>query len=147
MSAKDIIRILEKYRATVAGYESQLRLDFAALIVQGMEDRDWSQRQLSDACGLKEPFISRVVNGESNCTYQTTAKILHVLGIKPRIVRDTASNEHGYTSAARLMLVPVEGHSYGEEEEHPTIGAYKFESYTNRLARVDTSETHGVAVV
>jgi transcriptional regulator with XRE-family HTH domain len=63
-----------------------MRNDFAQLIAEGLRAKGMTQRELADATGTQEAFISRLIHGESNLQLSTIAKILQPLGIVPTII-------------------------------------------------------------
>lgn len=83
---QDLRTMLEDFEdsADSAGYD--LRLDLADLILSSLQRRGWTQKQLAQAVGMKESFITRVVHGGSNCTFGVAGKLLHALNIKAKLV-------------------------------------------------------------
>ncbi len=85
----DLIRErLAQFRRTPRGYGRVLRNSLSRIIVDRLDEHGWSQRQLAEAAGMRESFISRVIHGASNCTFDVAGRILHALGA-PAAVYDT----------------------------------------------------------
>lgn len=85
----DLIRErLAQFRRTPRGYGRVLRNSLSRIIVDRLDEHGWSQRQLAEAAGMKESFISRVIHGASNCTFDVAGRILHAVGA-PAAVYDT----------------------------------------------------------
>lgn len=81
-----------------AGYA--LRLDLAALVIRAMKRRGWSQQKLADEAGMKPAFVCRIVNAESNCTFETAGRLLFALGETARLVepQTTASTDDDHVA-------------------------------------------------
>ena len=83
---KNILSALGEFSNTETSVGLELRLSFSELVLRKLRDKQWSQPDLADATGLKESFLSRVVNSEANCTFDTAGKLLFAFGIlKPKI--------------------------------------------------------------
>lgn len=67
-------------------YALSLRNDFAALIERGLEERGLTQRELAIIAGLKESYISRLINVATNFKVGVAARVLVPLGIVPMLV-------------------------------------------------------------
>ncbi len=82
---RDLQRIVDSFldEPESAGYE--LRLNLSELIVEGMHRRDWSQRQLAEAAGVKESYITRLIHADANCTFESAGNVLFALGIRAKL--------------------------------------------------------------
>ncbi len=54
-------------------------LDFALELVRQRERRGWTQRQLAEVSGIKQPMIARIERGSQSPRYSTIRKLLHAL--------------------------------------------------------------------
>ena len=67
-------------------FQLSLRQDLATLIFEGLDRAGMSQEALARASGKKPSYISRLVNGSTNCKLAAVAQVLVPLGIEPMIV-------------------------------------------------------------
>lgn len=121
-------------------YALSLRNDFAALIERGLAERGLTQRELASLAGLKESYISRLINVATNFKVGVAARVLVPLGIEPMLVdrvewdelrraRAAAQASTGYvngtkgtsvqrsrtaSSAANVRVGPIGDSSQGE---------------------------------
>lgn len=86
MTDEYIDDLLDEFEKTVPGFAGSLRLDFADLVMTGLRRKGFTQARLSDEAGVQESTISRVIHAEGNSTFETVAKLLHALGVKPTLV-------------------------------------------------------------
>lgn len=84
-TTQDLRKILNEFEASAFGFGVDLRFDLGDLLIKGMKDRGWSQKQLAEAVGKKPSFINRIIHGESNCTFDIAGLLLHAVGIRPSI--------------------------------------------------------------
>ena len=77
--------VAEHWR-TAEGHALRLRLNLAEIIMRGLRRKGWTQRELGVKFGCKQPFISRILHGDANCTLKTVGKILHALDVKVKLV-------------------------------------------------------------
>jgi len=63
-----------------------MRLDLADLIINKLRATDEPQKDVAKRAGLRESFVSRLVHADSNFTALVAAKVLHALGIRPKLV-------------------------------------------------------------
>ncbi|KKL74080.1 hypothetical protein LCGC14_2068450 [marine sediment metagenome] len=87
--------LLAEYEATPESRGLELRLNLAEIVIRQLRELGWTQRDLASRTSMKEPFISRIVHSNANCTLDTAGKLLFALGIHARIeqvraVEDTA---------------------------------------------------------
>jgi len=121
--AKDLLRILDEFEATPESVGIDLRLDLADLIIAQLDRKRWTQKRLAQRCGMKESFVSRIIHAESNCTFDVAGRLLHALGVKPKLtvaqtkptiplIERAATSETGWTQP----FAPEAGITYGQEE-------------------------------
>lgn len=60
----------------------QFRLDLSTLLCELLDENDWTQKQLAEAAGMKEAVVSRIVNADSNCKFETAGRLLFALGVR-----------------------------------------------------------------
>jgi len=73
---------LSKFYETPESVGYHFRLNLASIITDYLGDKDWTQKQLADAAGMKESQVSRIVHAESNCTFDTAGRVLFALGLR-----------------------------------------------------------------
>ena len=95
----DLRTDLKNFNATPDALAMELRLDLAGIIVARLKTLGWTQRDLAQATGLKESFISRIIHSNANCTLSTVATILAALD-----VRATLSQAASEPGAAKKSL-------------------------------------------
>ena len=105
---------LAAFHESPSGFAMSLRNDFARLIVQRLEDMNWSQRDLARAIKKPDSFVSRLIHGKSNCELETVGEVLHALQTKPALVaRDIVSDTAAAQSAT--CVIGTTGEEHGQE--------------------------------
>lgn len=84
--SRELQDALDAIESSASGYQLELSLDVADLVLRGLADRKMTQKDLSIASGVPEARITGYVHGNHNPTLLTVARLLHALGIKPRIM-------------------------------------------------------------
>lgn len=92
-----------------------LRDDFSQLILKGLRQTGLKQRQLAEAAGCEESYISRFVNVTSDFKSGTAAKVLEALDIWPVLV-DKADLD-------RLIELDRRNIEHAEAQETNTAGS------------------------
>lgn len=116
----DLIRErLAQFRRTPRGYGRVLRNSLSRIIVDRLEEHGWSQRQLAEAAGMRESFISRVIHGASNCTFDVAGRILHAVGA-PAAVYDTTE----YTVVPAPLLAQSDQTLSDDDDRQTEIASY-----------------------
>ena len=82
---------IQEYGESADGYASDLKLDLADLVLQGLDRNGISQRELAKRARVSESKISKIVHSDWNWTAKTAAKLLRALGIKATLVESTAT--------------------------------------------------------
>ena len=85
--ASDFLNALEDYKQNDP--ESQgvhLRLNLAEIVIRQLNANGWTQAELAERIGKKEPFISRIIHSDTNCTFDTAGRILFALGVQAELV-------------------------------------------------------------
>ena len=67
-------------------YATDLRLDVARLVRQGLRRKHWSADRLAKTTGQPPLWIHDLLKGESVCMLSDIAVVLHALGVKPKLV-------------------------------------------------------------
>jgi transcriptional regulator with XRE-family HTH domain len=62
-----------------------LRLDLAEIILRALNERGWTQRQLADAAGMREQYVTRVIHSSQNCTVDIIGRLLFALQVKAKL--------------------------------------------------------------
>ena len=118
---KKIRDALERFDSTPASAGLDLRLSLSGLILKHLECNGWTQGELARRAGLKEPYISRVLHGNANCTLDTVGKLLFALGTTAQLQeRGVVSEPPVVTRQARVSTYPklkllTQDSTYGEE--------------------------------
>jgi predicted XRE-type DNA-binding protein len=78
----------EEVRAHIEEAEVQAELDreeqtFACRVEALLEERDWSQGQLAEAIGVKQPAVSLLLSRRARPQRRTVEKIASALGVPP----------------------------------------------------------------
>lgn len=76
-----ILQSLDDFEKTPESVGFDLRLSLSDLILKHLHLNGWTQKQLADESGMKEPSISRILNSDTNCTLDTAGRLLHALGV------------------------------------------------------------------
>ena len=108
---QSIRKRLSDYQSSPKGYGTGLRHDVAAIIVQRLEELNWTQRDLAKAMGKPESFVSRLIHRNANCELETVGEVLHALGVKPSIVAREVL-------ASSCLPSPTEAAGSTDEESH-----------------------------
>lgn len=85
---KNWASVVDNFRKTERGYTHGLKLDLCSLVAQALSKKGWSQKKLAEKAGMKESYISDVLNNKRNWTAESASKILFALGVKPRLLED-----------------------------------------------------------
>lgn len=86
---RELLDELRAFNETPESVGYDLRLDLAELILEELRAKQWTQKQLADATGMKPSFITRLVNSANNCTFEVAGRVCHALGLRPKLVRAT----------------------------------------------------------
>lgn len=85
------------------------RLDLAEIVGRELRAKGWTQRKLAEVASVKEPFISRILHSEANCTFDTAGRLLFALGVQGTLVSEESRVERN------LYLVTMTGERRGIE--------------------------------
>lgn len=81
----ELMQSLQDFESLPDAIALDLKLDFSEIVIQSLRNKGWTQKQLADATGMKEAYISRIVHADQNCTLAVIGKICHALDIKPKL--------------------------------------------------------------
>jgi transcriptional regulator with XRE-family HTH domain len=132
-NVQDILQALHEYEQDPESSGVQLRLDLATIILRRLKAKGWTQRQLAQKSGFKEPFISRLLHSSSNCTFDTAGRVLRALGVEAKIEEVAPSEE---------QCLYYNGKS-GERTQYLTRGVSSEEEIST--ARCASTEEIGIA--
>ena len=112
MNAKirSILAALETYKQTPESVGLELRLSLSQTILRHLKAKGWTQSKLAKKTGMKEPFISRVLHSNANCTLDTAGKLLFALGIRARFEETVSGATH---STLRIADYKCQGDTDG----------------------------------
>jgi transcriptional regulator with XRE-family HTH domain len=75
--------------------ESLPKIDLGINIIRLREERGWTQQQLAEATGLKQPRVANIERSVSNPTLLTITRIANALGVRvERLFADTSVRRH-----------------------------------------------------
>ncbi len=77
-----VVRALDGFNDNPQSVGMRFRLDLSKLICDALDAKGWTQRDLAREAGMKESFVSRVVNADSNCTFDVAGRLLFALGAR-----------------------------------------------------------------
>jgi ribosome-binding protein aMBF1 (putative translation factor) len=81
-TTRNLLETLTEAERLTEGSGIDLRLDLSKLILEQLALLGWTQKELAKRAGMKEPFVTRVLNADSNCTFAIADRLLRALGIK-----------------------------------------------------------------
>lgn len=84
---RELLDDLEEFNRTPESVGYDLRLDLAELVLEELRAKKWSKGDLARAAGMHPPFLTRIVNSASNCTFEVAGRICHALRVRPKLVR------------------------------------------------------------
>jgi ribosome-binding protein aMBF1 (putative translation factor) len=117
-SVDNILKALDAFTKTPADIGMDLRLSLAEIVLRKLREKGWNQRALAREAGLKEPFVSRVIHSNANCTFDTAGKLLFALGARARI-RETPDVKQAVvgrsTSGEITTLKLIGAETHGQE--------------------------------
>jgi transcriptional regulator with XRE-family HTH domain len=133
----NIDQTIEKFDKTADSIGVDLRLDFADLIIHGLKQKKWSQKELADRVGLKESYISRLIHSNANCTFETVGRILHAFDMRAELSIRKPSHSQAIWDSTEKMVVKIaesKDTQYGKEdyqtdEEQIFIDQYQTEGF------------------
>lgn len=107
---KSLLHSLEDFKKTHESVGLELRLSFAEFIIDQLDQKGWTQKQLAKKAGMKEPAISRVIHSDANCTFETAGKLIWALGIRAKIseVTTDVATEAAYSSGPIVKASTVD---------------------------------------
>lgn len=82
---KELQKQLARFEQTPESYGLDLRLDLADIVLRGLRERGWTQKQLAQKVGMKESFVSRIIHANANCTFDVAGRILVAFENRPRL--------------------------------------------------------------
>jgi transcriptional regulator with XRE-family HTH domain len=92
MSVQDLRDMLDEFDRTPAASGYELRLGLATIVLGRLDALGWTQKRLADATGMKESFVSRVIHGDQNCTFDVAGRLLFALGVRARLAEVPSSS-------------------------------------------------------
>src|SRR6476661_7556231 len=104
MSIRDLQVTLEGFEKKPESRGYDLRLSLSELVIRCMKAKGWTQKQLAQAAGMKEPFVTRVLHADQNCTFDVAGRLLFALGIRAHL--QEAAPPGRVTSAAASSGLP-----------------------------------------
>ena len=87
MSVSRLRELLDAHRQTPESVAHEFRLSVGELVISGLHDLGWTQKDLARSAGVSEALVSRFLNGDHNWTSESVGKLLFPLGIRVRAQR------------------------------------------------------------
>ena len=81
----NILQTIEDFKQTPESRGLDLRLDLAEILIRNLKEKNWSQRELSNAASMLEPQVSRILHGSANCTLDTIGRLMFALDIHSKL--------------------------------------------------------------
>lgn len=75
-------RLLGEFKENPQSVGYLWRLNLSDILLDRINDQGCTQKQLADKAGMKQPFVSRIINSDSNCTFDVAGRLLFALGIR-----------------------------------------------------------------
>jgi transcriptional regulator with XRE-family HTH domain len=135
--------LLQEGKSTHEGLSISLRIDLSRIIISRLKAKGWSQRELGLHAELKAPFVSRIVNGDANCTFDTAAKLLFALGVEagllekppgapsPNALRyqsDVAETRFAFNKVNQSGPKKIKFNHYSQEVSEAKAGHFQLET-------------------
>jgi transcriptional regulator with XRE-family HTH domain len=105
------------------------KCDFATLLEEIRRGRGWTQKQLAQAVGYSQSWVSNVLRRQQALTVDQVREISHRLGIPIHLLRFGSSGggdptkRREFNKAMALALVPLPARSEADEMTAPTLTA------------------------
>jgi plasmid maintenance system antidote protein VapI len=115
-TTQDLRNILNDARNSGEGRGFELRMDLAEIIIQNLDHKGWTQKQLADAAGMKEPMITRLVHSAANCTFDVAGRVLFALGVSAKLVGTVATEMDTFVNHALPIAAANMKGTHGSEE-------------------------------
>lgn len=119
-TTRALLKILDDFSESAEGTGHTLRLDFADLILLQLRKKGWTQKKLAEAAQMKESFISRIIHGNSNCTFDMAGRILFAMNVKARLVEETRNSGTRWSArpvvTGSSILFRINETTYGSEK-------------------------------
>ena len=89
---KNLLMLLTEAEQQPSSAGLDLRLALSKLVLAALRRKGWSQKQLADAAGMKQSFVTRVVHADQNCTFEVAGRMLTALGVNATLVSNEESS-------------------------------------------------------
>lgn len=118
-------KLRDRVEAALGGFREdpqsvgfQWRLNLSTLLCELLDDKGWTQKQLAEEADTLEPVVSRIMNADSNCQFDTAGRLLFALGIREGDVELRRKQEHTMQLTSEVSTV----HSFKlfHDESAPT---------------------------
>ena len=83
---QDWRKVLEDFKKSPQSVGHDLRLDLADIIYRYLAQNGWTQNRLAEAAGMKPQRITKILHGDTNCTFDTAGRLLFALGTRGKLV-------------------------------------------------------------
>jgi len=124
MSIKAILDAIEAAESSPLGRSVELRVSFSRLVTERLRELGWTQKKLAEKTRKKESYISRVLNGDENCSFDRAAELLFILGTEAEfraapehvtaVGYRTVSGSNGNQTTGRVTFKEI---SYGQSPQ------------------------------
>ncbi len=101
---KRVEAAVTEFAATPQSVGFHFRLNLASLLCELLDEKGWTQKQLAEAAGMKEAVVSRIINADSNCRFETAGRLLFALGVR---AGDVTLGWKGFSRANDDAALPI----------------------------------------
>lgn len=80
--------LLDEFKQSYKSLGQSLRVNLSEIVIGGLKEKNWTQRDLARETKICEPTISRIIHSDVNCTLDTAARVLFALEVQARLTKD-----------------------------------------------------------
>lgn len=80
--------LLNEFKQSYKSLGQSLRVNLSEIVIRGLREKNWTQRDLAGETKICEPTISRIIHSDVNCTLDTAARIMFALDVQARLTKD-----------------------------------------------------------
>src|SRR5579862_5872761 len=112
----DALSVLREFDSEPESVGYDLRLDLSTIVSQHLAEKGWTQTRLAKAAGMKPSFLTRIIHGTNNCTFEVAGRIIFALGIRAKLVETSTTETPTYTTPS-VFYFQNWTTFYGKEKE------------------------------
>lgn len=101
-------KLLQDAKASPTYWAERVMLDFTSQLWVRLKQLGWTQKDLADKVGKKQPYVSRVLNGNHNATVETLVTLAHAAGLEVKLSLESLDSEKvDYQNSYETLIVPI----------------------------------------